>query len=112
LQHRQVRCYFSEKGKLIGLITWAWLTSEVLQRICEEGHTPAQLHVSEWREGDILCVLDLVTVGDSLREILHEFKESNLAKGQRIAWINWRRKKLKIKQASQTSDSISDLEAK
>lgn len=55
---RQFRLYRDAAGAPAGLVTWGWLSPRTLERL---GATPLHaVHVSEWNEGLVLCLCDVL----------------------------------------------------
>lgn len=53
----QIILLVSDNNIPVAYTTWAWVRPETLARIL---HEDPFLHVSEWRDGHILCVYDVV----------------------------------------------------
>lgn len=93
IRHKQLKCYVNPLGKVVGVMIWAWVTPTVLDRLERIGKWPPTLHESEWKEGDIFLVLDVVSKDRSLRKIINDVVVS--ADGaSRISWFNVRRRRL------------------
>jgi hemolysin-activating ACP:hemolysin acyltransferase len=71
---RQVRFYFSADESLAGMVTWALVTPEVLQRIVETERIT--LHTSEWKEGEILLATDLIGRNGLLKSVLRDARSA------------------------------------
>jgi hemolysin-activating ACP:hemolysin acyltransferase len=97
LQHRQARCYFDDSGVLVGAIIWAWVTQPVLQRLANEQSSPPRLHVSEWREGDCFCVLDVVAVSKSLKSVVLDLAADDIGPRRCISWVDSKRPKVRTR---------------
>jgi hemolysin-activating ACP:hemolysin acyltransferase len=66
----QVKFYFDPSQKLIGLLSWAWLSERTISRI-----SPLPLHAvhdSELNEGETLCLVDILMPVMARRELLDD----------------------------------------
>lgn len=76
---RQCRTYLASDNTPAGLLTWAWLSQRTISRIA---HTPLHdIHISEWNEGDMLCLCDVV-ISDAVREEMEADIFQNLFPGE------------------------------
>lgn len=66
----QFKLYFDSNLEPVGLITWAWVSQDCLDRVCETGDL--SLHPSEWNEGRILWFRDVAVNARSAFEIAHD----------------------------------------
>ncbi|WEF31566.1 toxin-activating lysine-acyltransferase [Pseudoduganella chitinolytica] len=67
---RQYRLYRDEAGRPAGLVTWAWLSPRTLERLAA---TPLHLaHVSEWNEGSVLCLCDVLATAATQAQIMED----------------------------------------
>jgi hemolysin-activating ACP:hemolysin acyltransferase len=96
LQKRQIRCFFSDTGLLIGGIIWAWTTKEVTERLHRDVSFPRSLHASEWKEGNYFYILDLVARNESLKQIISEMSRREFTQAHAIAWTNIKRSRTHI----------------
>ncbi len=69
--HNQIHFFFREEDrKPIGYFTWAFLASDVEQRLI---HDPDVLfHISEWNEGESLWLMDMVLIAGDVRSRIRE----------------------------------------
>lgn len=74
---KQIKYYFNEDGDIVGMVTWAWVTQTVLERLLTDPHYC--LHVSEWCEGERLFIMDLVAPFGHLQSIISDLKENLFA---------------------------------
>ena len=90
IMNQQIKCYFNTMGRPVGLLMWAWVTEGVLARLRSQATFPPQLHQSEWQEGDIPFVVDLVSLPHTytFRAMASDAREF-FRKEKRLAWINW-----------------------
>lgn len=68
--NEQYKMYFDPNLKPVGVITWAWVNQECMDRI--EKADDLSLHPAEWNEGRILWFRDIAVSGDSASEIAHD----------------------------------------
>jgi cytolysin-activating lysine-acyltransferase len=73
IEHEQVQFYFNDNGKVVGYVCWARLSPDVELRLLR-GHI--ELHISEWNEGEVFWIVDLVAPFGHLRRILSKFSKS------------------------------------
>jgi cytolysin-activating lysine-acyltransferase len=81
IHHDQIHFFFSASGSLTGYMTWALLAPDTEHRLM---HDPNVLfHISEWNEGNLLWIMDLVVLNGNIRHIIrqalalfHEFSEA------------------------------------
>ena len=95
IRHQQLKCYFNDDNQLTGMVVWMWFDEPLLQRIYQANHYPPSLHISEWKEGDIYFVADIVAHRRSLREIVRDVRANIPSGASKVAWINSRRGKLR-----------------
>lgn len=96
VRHQQLKCYFCESSGLTGVAIWMWLDEAVLARIYQSGSYPPELHISEWREGDIFFIADVIAHRGRLRKIIRDIRTSVPATASKVAWINPRRRRLRF----------------
>lgn len=66
----QIRFLFDRRGQPASYFTYAFLTEEVEHRLL---HDPrVTLHISEWKEGDRLWIMDMVALPGYLRSALRQ----------------------------------------
>lgn len=65
----QIRFYVSRQGLPTGMVTWAWLSDEVLQDVLTSGRALAP---DEWNCGSQHFFNDWVTPHTNVREIMHD----------------------------------------
>ena len=70
----QAKFYYEDDGELYGVLTWAWVTDEILARISASGS--CAMHISEWREGDNLLIVDLIAAPARLKTIKRDIVQS------------------------------------
>ncbi|AVR94968.1 toxin-activating lysine-acyltransferase [Pseudoduganella armeniaca] len=67
---RQFRLYRDAAGRPAGLVTWGWLSPRTLERL---GTTPLHAaHASEWNEGLVLCLCDVLTSDATHAQIMED----------------------------------------
>jgi len=86
IMHRQIHFVFDTGGIPIGFWTWAFLGSDVEQRLSR--NTEGALHESEWNEGEALWIIDFVAPYGYVRDIvtfmrLEFFRGIDEVKGRR-----------------------------
>lgn len=97
IMNQQLKCYFNTMGRPVGLLLWAWITEDVLARLKGEASFPPRLHQSEWQEGSIPFVVDLVslphtyTFGAIAAEARNFFRRE-----KRLAWMNWETRRMRL----------------
>lgn len=65
----QIRFLFDHRGQPVSYYTFAFLEASVERRLIEDPRVI--LHISEWKEGDRVWVLDLVALPGYLRNTLN-----------------------------------------
>lgn len=80
----QIKFYFDDEGEVIGFATWALVTQEVFDRL-SESHSYA-MHISEWREGAIPLIVDLVATPGAVAGIKKDLIK-NLFANTRV-WLS------------------------
>jgi len=65
----QIRFYLSPQGFPTGMITWAWLSNEVLQDVLASGRA---LSPDEWNCGSQHFFNDWITPHNNIREIMQD----------------------------------------
>lgn len=65
----QIRFYLSPQGLPTGMITWAWLSDEVLQDVLASGRALAP---DEWNSGSEHFFNDWITPHKNIRDIMHD----------------------------------------
>jgi cytolysin-activating lysine-acyltransferase len=77
--HDQIEIFF-RNGEPVGYFVWACLTPTVVSKIIKQNHV---IHPSEWNEGDLLWVIDVLLPRDSLsiyrnkiRAILSQYSDN------------------------------------
>ncbi len=68
LQHKQIMFVFDKSGHPLAYWTWAFLAPDVEERFRLQPR--ATLHESEWNEGDAPWIMELVSHGPYLRDIV------------------------------------------
>jgi hemolysin-activating ACP:hemolysin acyltransferase len=96
-----------------GLVIWAWAVESTIQRLANEGTWPPQMHLSEWREGRKLLVLNIVALRPNrLKDLLRGKYVRDFDAAEEVVWLDWsnadrrirRRKMRSVKK--KTSDVI------
>lgn len=64
----QIRFLFDRRGQPASYFTYAFLTRQVEQRLLDDPRVT--LHISEWKEGDRLWIMDMVAMPGYLRSTL------------------------------------------
>jgi|688.fasta_scaffold317212_1 cytolysin-activating lysine-acyltransferase len=73
IEHSQVQFYFNDNGKVVGYVCWGRLSPDVELRLLRGN---AELHISEWNEGEVFWIIDLVAPFGHLRRILSMFSKT------------------------------------
>jgi len=96
IMNQQMKCYFNTMGRPVGLLLWAWVTEDVLTRLTNEATFPPSLHQSEWQEGKIPFVVDLVSLPHTYTFKAMVADAKNFFRSERrLAWINWQTRRLR-----------------
>jgi hemolysin-activating ACP:hemolysin acyltransferase len=69
---QQYRVYDDRRGEPQGFLSWAWLSDFTLNRL--QINPFAQLHPSEWNEGEILCFRDLAATDQTVIAIAKDLR--------------------------------------
>jgi hemolysin-activating ACP:hemolysin acyltransferase len=72
----QLKVYFNRRGQPVGFVIWAWLGTDTEREFMSGGWR--SLHHSEWREGNSLWLLDIVSPFNNTRHILRAFYRDNM----------------------------------
>lgn len=64
----QYKFYFNGNGDVVAVVTWAWVSEYGLQRLINDDYY--DMHPSEWNEGDILFLMDVVAPFGHFREVV------------------------------------------
>lgn len=95
LDLNQFRIYHNKGGRPIGLVTWAWVTSAVLERY---RIGDVMLSQQDWKSGNILLITDFISPFGGARRIIAELREAvfpnDRAFAQRFNKIGVPKKKL------------------
>lgn len=81
----QVACYYTPSGQPVGIVTWAWLTDDGLEKARSRGIDA--LHISEWREGPHLFIANIVVARQFLRKVLRTFANETFPSENHIYWL-------------------------
>ena len=82
----QIEFFFDQKDMPTGLVTWAFLTDEVADRL--HASMSRRLHISEWNEGLNLWVIDLVLLHKGNLRAVSNTLDMWTGHAQSISW--WR----------------------
>lgn len=77
----QIHFIYNRRRAPLGYVAWAFITEEVLNRI-KNGES--DLHFSEWNEGDIVYLFDVVSPYGYTRELLGSFLHANFSTKKRV----------------------------
>lgn len=81
----QVKVIYNQtRHQPVGYLTWAFLAPDVERRLLAD--PAAELHVSEWNEGDRVWIMDFVAP-DYCTELVHHIKEEMFADHSAIHWL-------------------------
>ena len=87
----QLRVVFDAQGGLVGVVVWALVRRETLERVIDERLEPMAFHPALWRDGLELIVLDAF-VSPGKRKMLHTAVKQDIFPGRdQISWVNRRR---------------------
>lgn len=82
---RQCEVIFDRAERPCGYYTWAWLPNELHKAL--PAHDIPLLHISEWKEGEILTVMDFAAVGAYRWALARRILGSHLRAGQRVSYL-------------------------
>ena len=68
---RQFIVYFNDEGAPVGFVAWARLTADVVST-CQRD-TSFLLHLSEWNEGDLRCIVDSTAPYGHAKPMIQDF---------------------------------------
>jgi hemolysin-activating ACP:hemolysin acyltransferase len=91
----QLKVYFNRRGEPVGFLVWAWLSPETEKSMIESAGI--DLHPSEWREGNSLWLLDIVSPFNNTRKILRAFFEENMPLAKSLTYQRKVRDSLVVK---------------
>ena len=75
VHNNQLKIYYSNEKKAEALVTWAWLTKEEIERVCNtEGRGP--VHPKKWNCGSLLYISDLIAPYGNMRKIASDLKSN------------------------------------
>ncbi|WP_434524249.1 toxin-activating lysine-acyltransferase [Photorhabdus asymbiotica] len=82
---KQFKILFDYLDRPLGYITWAYLREDTLHRLIHDPHY--FLHISEWNEGGIMCILDFCCRPSSAVYCLDYFKGvTPFANVEKMVW--------------------------
>lgn len=84
---RQFDVVFDRTLRPCGYYTWAWLPDEVSERLWSRQRDVPVLHISEWKEGDKLWIMDFVAVGSGQWSLSRQLVRRHLKEGQCIRYV-------------------------
>lgn len=85
LRLQQVKVFYHQtRHHPVGYITWAFLAPDVERRLLDD--PAAELHVSEWNEGNRVWIMDFVAP-DYSQEIVHHIKKEMFPDHTAIHWL-------------------------
>lgn len=70
IQLGQVALVADSRGNPVAYATWAYVSDDVLEELSQ--NPDRILHVSEWNEGDNLCIIDVVALRNSVWRLIRE----------------------------------------
>jgi cytolysin-activating lysine-acyltransferase len=74
---RQIRIYYAPHGAPLGYITWAWLSPDSESRWFDDPEV--SWHQSEWTDGEVLWVIDFLTLPGFERQLLNHARTTLFA---------------------------------
>lgn len=78
----QVHLIYNRRGNPLGYLAWSFITEQVLAQLKKD---PLYiLHFSEWNEGDIVYLFDVVSPYGYTKELLHSFRIENFSRPTRV----------------------------
>lgn len=77
----QIHFIYNRRHAPLGYVAWAFITEEVLNRLKEGQY---DLHFSEWNEGDIVYLFDIVSPYGYAKELLSSFMRTNFSTKKRV----------------------------
>lgn len=81
----QIKLYFARDGQPVAYASWALLAEEVERRIARLGFP--LLHVSEWNEGSLLWIVDLVAPYGHLPYVLCDLRDEVFSEHQKACYL-------------------------
>lgn len=73
VRQKNIRLYFYVDGAPAGYLMWGFLTPDVWQRMQQPSPQCLQLHASEWNEGDLPCIIDVLAPRGQLQRYVADF---------------------------------------
>lgn len=95
---RQIVFHYSDSGRPIGYVVWAFCTEVVLKQILADENKI--LHVSEWNEGDLCVVLDVVCVDGGIRPLLGKFRARVISTHAVVCYIRSARGRRRLRRVT------------
>jgi hemolysin-activating ACP:hemolysin acyltransferase len=93
----QVYVFRTSSLEPLGYVSWAYVTNATLMNMfLDENYL---LHQSEWNEGTVFCIIDLVALQGTLREVLKQFSYQIKSKTDEVVYIRRRRGQVRIRKA-------------
>lgn len=71
VRHKHIRLYFHDGGAPAGYLIWAFVTADVWRRMRRQPRF--QLHASEWNEGELPCIVDVLAPRGQLDRYVADF---------------------------------------
>ncbi|WP_186020898.1 toxin-activating lysine-acyltransferase [Burkholderia gladioli] len=87
IAHDNVEIFF-RNGEPVGYLIWALLTPETLSKLLDQAYV---LHPSEWNEGELLCILDLMLPRGSMTSHVDAIKSRLAPASDHIVWVRKRK---------------------
>lgn len=97
-QHSQISLVFNASSEPVAYIVWAYLSSDVEQRLLSSGSI--ELHLSEWNEGSQLWILDMVVFPGYFESVVVEHTETFVPEGCSVRFPRQRRGRTEFREIS------------
>jgi hemolysin-activating ACP:hemolysin acyltransferase len=98
LAHRLIKLYFNKKGDPVGYVVWAFIAEDVQTRFLQTGKW--DLHESEWREGNLLWIVDFVAPFGHTYAILKDLRDCVFPKANELRYYRIKNGKMIVKSVS------------
>lgn len=98
MQHHLFRLYFNRRGVPVGYVVWAFVAEDVQTRFLQTGKW--DLHESEWREGNLLWIVDFAAPFGHVYPMLQHLRDHVFPKERELRYYRIKNGKMIAKAIS------------
>jgi cytolysin-activating lysine-acyltransferase len=100
IRHQQIKFFFSDDGRPVGYIVWAYIEKDVEDRLVT--YDLPVLHESEWNEGDALWIMDFLVLPGYMNYAVKNIKDSLFSSARKVRYFRLKRGALHIRERLRT----------